>query len=266
MSTALAALLGEANATGSTPKFILDAASYAQRVLLQNRDIPWHDATAYSNHLSQAQALLKPEVALVPLDRLLKREIHENDVLREEMSSRTRTGFAAKTLLADESLRNRAHELIATAVLTQREPVVLHLPSPLGLLMLTSGIIDPASTHEFDNQDAENTAIYFADWLRTFASVKISGIIFDERAGAASEESYKPILNIAEHYRWPIGLRATNAVRFSSPEAMVPVLDPSVFSENTSIKLPSASMLLAEIPEHAVPEQVLSRLAALRTA
>lgn len=265
MSNALASLLAQATAPGTAPKLIIDAASYAQRVLLQNRDVPWDDATAYANHLGQAQALLRPLVALIPLDRMFEREIEGNAGLREAMSARSRTGFAAKTLLADEGVRKRAVDIVATAVKTQREPVVVHLPSPLALLVRTTVAAHPGADLTLDlADDAENTAIYYADWLRIFADHGIAGIVFDERSGTTPSEAYQPILGAAEHYRWPVGLRSTTEVRFLSPEASVPVLDPSVLGEAQATDLPAGGVLLAEIPEDAVPEQVLARLESLR--
>ncbi len=276
MSDALATLLTAATAPGTAPAIILDAAAYAQRVLLQDREAPWHDATAYSNHLGQAQALLKPPVALVPLDRLFAHELREDAALVEAMGARSRTGFAAKTLLGDERVRRLASELVATAVKTQREPVVLHLPSPLALLTLTTrAALGDEAELSFDADDAENIAIYYADWLRVFAEQGIAGVIFDERAGGESAlpaEAYQPILGAAEHYRWPIGLRGASELRFLSPEAVVPVLDGSILGQHEPLEsgAPEASgtagVLFAEIPADAVPEQVLARLAELRAA
>lgn len=278
MSRALADLLGGAGV--APPQLILDAASYAQRVLLQNRDVPWHDATAYANHLGQLQALLKPAVALVALDRMLQHEIESNEQCRLAMAARSRTGFAAKTLLADEGVRQRAQDLIAAVVKTQREPVVLHLMSPLALLTLTDRAVDPASTAAFDAEDAEGTAIYVADWLRSFAEFDIAGVVFDERgdgggvassaagpAGAfagALAESYQPIVNVAEHYGWTLGFRGVDEVRFTSPDAVIPVLEPGALLESAPADLPPGGLLFAEIPEDAVPERVLVCLEGLR--
>lgn len=282
MSRALADLLGGAAADGAPadrtpPQLILDAASYAQRVLLQNRDMPWHDATAYANHLGQLQALLKPAVALVVLDRMLQHEIESNEQCRQAMAARSRTGFAAKTLLADEGVRQRAQDLIAAVVKTQREPVVLQLMSPLALLTLTDRAVDPASTTAFDAEDAEGTAIYVADWLRSFAEFDVAGVVFDERgdgdgapAGFAGgfaggfAESYQPIVNVAEHYAWTLGFRGAHEVRFTSPDAVIPVLEPGALGGSAPAELPPGGLLFAEIPEDAVPEQVLARLEGLR--
>ncbi|NLA64602.1 MAG: hypothetical protein GX862_01435 [Leucobacter sp.] len=259
MSNALTTLLSEAPTPDSSPVMMIDAAQYAQRVLLQDSAVPWHDATEYSNHLGQAQALLKPAVAFIPLDRMLVSEMQANTELCEAMGARSRTGYAAKTLLADEAIRQKAFNIVATAVKTQREPVVLQLPSPHALLTMTDRVVDPASTTEFDDDQAESTAIYLADWLRTFADLDITGIIFDVRARSEPIGSYQPIFNTAEHYQWPIGRRRANEVQFVSPDTVVQVAD---WSELGSISGPG--VYFTEVPVDAVPEDVLSQLAALR--
>jgi len=49
--------------SGRTRAVVLDFHEYAQSVILQGRDVPWHQPTAYSNFFGQAQGLLKPDVA-----------------------------------------------------------------------------------------------------------------------------------------------------------------------------------------------------------
>ena len=42
--------------SGRTRAVVLDFHDYAQSVILQGRDVPWHQPTAYSNFFGQAQA------------------------------------------------------------------------------------------------------------------------------------------------------------------------------------------------------------------
>lgn len=263
MSNAFSSVLSPTS--GAEPALILDSASYAQKVLLQNRAVPWEDATAYSNHLGQVQALLKPAVALIPLDRMLSDEIDTNSDLVEAMGARSRAGFAARTLLSDEGLKAKVKALVGTAVKTQRDPVVLHLPSPLALLRRTDRAVDSASENDFDQDDAENTAVYFADWLRSFSDLNVAGLIFDERDEAAPVETYKPIMNTADHYQWPVGLRQVTEIRFLPADTVVPVLSPSTFDDGHGDERAEGAVLFAEIPEDAVPEHVLARLGQIRS-
>lgn len=263
MSESLIASLATTSQHGDSPALMLDAASYAQRVLLQNRAIPWRDATAYSNHLGQTQALLAPACALIPLDRMIVEALEHRPELRAAMGEKSRAGFAARALLADEGLRAQAKELVDTAAKTQREPVILQLPSLLSLLTLADRAVDSSSEHEFDDDDAENTAMHFADWLRTLANCALAGIIFDERERESAAESWSPIRNIAEHYRWPIGSRTVEELRFT--DGSVPVLDSRFLVDEEFLgEFPAGALLFLEVPEYALPERVLSRLDQIR--
>ncbi|WP_035759024.1 hypothetical protein [Granulicoccus phenolivorans] len=257
MSDTFVALL-----TSADGGLILDAADYTQRVLLQGRAEPWSDATAYANHLRQAQALLKPAVALLPLDRLMRTQLATDQALREAMVAKSRRGYAARALLSDETLKELARAQVRTATQTQREPVLLQLPAPKVLLQLAAAAVRPGAGDEFDDDDAENVAMYFADWSRGFAEAPVAGVIFDERGGVASAESWGPILNTARHYGWPVGLRGVDRVRFLEPEVTLPVISAAEFDTAT---LPTA-VALVEVPVDAVPEDVLARLATLRAA
>ena len=56
--------------SGRTRAVVLDFHEYAQSVILQGREVPWQQSTAYSNFFGQAQGLLKPDVALLDLGTL----------------------------------------------------------------------------------------------------------------------------------------------------------------------------------------------------
>ncbi len=119
-------------------------------------------------------------------------------------------------------------------------------PAPAG----RCGGSPPGAGDEFDDDDAENVAMYFADWSRGFAEAPVAGVIFDERGGVASAESWGgPILNTARHYGWPVGLRGVDRVRFLEPEVTLPVISAAEFDTAT---LPTA-VALVEVPVDAVP-------------
>ncbi|MGO3066142.1 hypothetical protein [Brevibacterium linens] len=258
MSARLTALL---ETTDGPPKLLLDAAAYAQHVILQDRPVPWHDATAFSNHLSSIQSLLGSDIVLIRLDDMLAEEIESNSALREAMTAKTRKGFALRALLSDEKLRETAQALVRTAAETQRSPVVVQLPSPKALLLAADAAAAPGSGHEFDDDDAENAAVYGADWIRGFASVGIEGIIFDERSHLCPAAVYQPITNTTEHFGVLLGHRHDETLYFN-PSTEIPIADPEIFTGTEAAV--TGSVLFAEIPAEAVPETVLERLTALR--
>lgn len=243
----------------SAPKLILDAEAYAQQVLLQGKAIPWHEATAYANHLGQTVALLSPQVAVVRLDKMIQQEFADNDALVTAMGEKSRSGFALKAFMGDDDFKTAAGTLVTTVTKTLRLPIVVQLPSPLEILYLTARAAKPDSDPEFDDDQAENAAVYFADWLRAFTDANIAGLIFDERPGTVAEEAYQPIKNTAEHYRWCVGVRRENEVVFSDPQASIAVLPSDYWKTGEGGDVNST--VFSEIAQDAVPEKVLEYLA-----
>lgn len=254
MPDRLRTLLEESGNGGS--KLIINAEDYAQKVLLQGKNIPWHEATAYANHSSQTAALLKPQVAVISIDKMIEQELADNQALVAAMGEKKRAGYALRTFMSNEDVKAAASALVASTVKAQRVPVLVQLPSPLQLLYLTANAAKPDADHEFDDDAAENAAIYCADWLRAFKDASIAGLIFDERAGDVAEEAYQPIKNTAEHYRWAVGVRRENEVVFSDPQVTVPVL-PSSYWENGETDSDMSGVVFTEIAQDAVPETVL---------
>ncbi len=254
MLNGLRSLLKDAN--DGVSKLIVDGEDYGQKVLLQEKAIPWHDATAYANHLSQLVALLKPQVAVISLDKMIIQELADNQNLSRAMGEKTRASYALKTFMSHEDFKKAVSALVASSVQTLRIPVIVQLPSPLQMLYLTTSAAQPDTDYEFNDDDAENAAIYFADWLRTFKDNKIAGLIFDERGGKVAEASYQPIRNIAEHYQWVVGMRRAKEIIFIDPKINVAVLPKTYWTSGTS-DIESSGVLFAEILQDAVPEQVL---------
>lgn len=260
MSNPLRNLL-ENNHSG-TPQLMIDAENYAQKVLLQDKAIPWHEATAYANHLGQTVALLKPKTAIVRLDIMIKQELADNQALVEAMGEKRRSGFALKAFMGNEDFRTAMGTLVTTVTKTVRLPLIFQLPSPLEMLYLTAASAQPDGDHDFDDDDAENAAVYFADWLRIFTDAELAGLIFDEREGEVADVAYQPIKNTAEHYRWCIGVRRNNEVIFSDPQATIPVLADD-FWQSGEAKSDLTGSVFSEITKEAMPEKVLEFIATL---
>lgn len=239
---------------------IIDATDYGRHVLLQDREIPWHDATAYSNHLSQLQSLLGSDVALIRLDRMIADELQHNGELVERMGEKSRKGYAARALLTDEDFKAAVRELVNTAGQTQHKPIVLHIPSPKDVLEAADRAVDPDSSHEFDDDAVEHAAVYYSDLLRSLGGLDVAGLILDERSGAIADEPLQPMLNTIQHYRWDLGRRGSDGVEFSG-DTQLPVVAADFFNGNA--QAPAGPAVFVEVPADAVPEEVLARLAEL---
>lgn len=249
---------------------ILDHLDYSQAVILQNRPIPWEDPMAYANFMGQAQGLLKPDAALLHLDRFYAHRMATHQSLQEDMSARSRTGFALRTMLADASTLEIVVGIAKTFSQTQREPVVLHVPSPMAWLAATHAFSGKDDVADLDADDAENASMYAADWLRNFSSFPIAGVLLDDRTPAAISqlptvalEVYTPIINVAENYRWTLGIRSEDSVAIREPANEVQVLGDGFWSTITS-PLPDSGFYFSQLPATAVPEDVITLMAGFK--
>ncbi len=249
---------------------ILDHFDYSQTVILQNRDIPWTDPMAYANFVGQGQSLLKPDVTLLHLDRFYAQLVQEDKRLQFEMSAKSRTGFALRTLLADAETIDRVWALANTLTQTQREPVLIQLPSPMRWLCDTHHLSGKDDVLELDADDAENASMYVADWLRNFSTLPVAGLVLNDRLTApvvntttVELETYSPVNNVAENYGWSVVLRREESLQLWKQEHGSKILESGFWSAGSAT--PDLSgLVFAEIPAEAVPEQVIERLAALR--
>ncbi|MGE3774267.1 MAG: hypothetical protein AB7I32_15180, partial [Gammaproteobacteria bacterium] len=112
------------------------------------------------------------------------------------------------------------------------------------------------------------------------------GLLLEETAGAepacAEElEWYRPVVNVAAHYRWDLGLRLPEASDFVgeatpmdfviAPRAIAgavygDVLSPAFWDGAAPDPAAASRFHYASVPATAVPERVLARLAAWRQA
>jgi hypothetical protein len=254
--------------SGRTRAVVLDFHEYAQSVILQGRDVPWHQPTAYSNFFGQAQGLLNPDVALLDLGTLYANALATNEGLRASLSARSRTGFALKTLLANETTATTALELATVVSQTSAAPLVLQIPSPMLWLAITHELSGAGTVADLSIDDAENAAMHVAGWLRRLSTLPVSMLLLDERwTGTGSmpmvdSSAYTPITNVTGNYRWELARRTSDGVDILGSEVTGTVL-PQDYWLSDGASASSGDFLFAEIPAHAVPETVLSQLAKL---
>lgn len=254
--------------SGRKTALILDHRAYAQQLLLRGAPVPWNDLAAYTSFFGQAQGLLRPDVALVDIGPLMGELLAADPRLIEAMSARSRTGFAFKTLMSDETLARRAAEFAAVVAETARSAVVLQVPSPWRWLAQTHELVGAGAAADISSEHAESMSVYLADWLRRFAGVPVSLLLLDGPRGYADTPvtdqlgRYMPVINAAQHYRWAVGLRADDQIQLADGSAKGGVLPPDYWWSTEPI-LPAADFLFSELPPTAEPETVLARLAAI---
>ncbi len=254
----------------------LDWIDYGQKVILNDRDIPWGDPVALVHFLSQGQSLLKLDVTGLPLANYFDWWLSTHPDIKASMSGKKRVGFALKTFLANGTLRRDLTNLIAIAAAASSTPLILTLPSPRQLLVWAHEIANQLSDIEADDLMSDSASVYLADFLREFAEHELAGILLLEADNAAlSNEQidlYRPIANVCNGYQWAIGTRTLGSpgssqfLDFMITDANVPcqiVANPlasSFWSGDTSA---AGDFVYGEIPADAVPENVLDALATL---
>lgn len=267
MTTTLTALLA-APPSGRDKAAFFDCHDYAESVILQGRQVPWQEPMAYSNFFGQAQGLLKPDAALLSLDRFYAHHLASTPRLQSAMSAKSRTGYAVRTLLGDPETTEHAIEFATIFAKTQREPVILHIPSPRQWLARTHHFSGSAGIGDLDADDAENASMYVADWLRGFASLPLTAVLLDDRdvdgisPVPVDLATYSPVANVTDHYRWALGLRGEDSVELRENPSVGGVISSGFWFEDDH-QLPTGDFFLSEIPPTAVPENVLTRISSL---
>lgn len=254
--------------SGRGTALILDHRAYAHQLILRGGPIPWDDLASYTNFFGQAQALLRPDVALVDLGAFVDHLLATDPRLVNAMSARSRTGFAFKTLMSDETVAALSAEFAGVVTATTRSPVVLQLPSPLRWIAQTHERVGAGAAADIDAEHAENLSVYLADWLRRFSGVPAVMLLLDGRPAHAGDPdadelgAYASVINVAQHYRWAVGLRTDDRVELADGSAKGVVLQADHWLSGDH-PLPAADFLFAELPPNAEPETVLARLTAI---
>jgi len=264
-STSLISIVA-APPSGRAKAVVLDHHDYASSVILRGRAVPWDNAVEYCAYFSQAQGLLRPDTALLDLSRLYDHLATGNTRLEAAMAGRSRTGYALRTLLADEGTTKSVQEFATVFAQTARQPVVLRIPSPMNWLLATHAFGGAADVAELSADDAENASMYVSDWLRSFTKLPIAGVLLDDRCHkdggthvSVPLETYSPIANVTGNYRWTLGQLDGRQVKLHAETAEGGYI-PDTFWHGAQIALPDTDFFYAEVPVSARPEDVLARL------
>jgi hypothetical protein len=255
--------------SGRATALLLDHHAYAQSVFLRNRPVPWDDPTSYARFFNQAQGLLKPDLAILDLNHFFTHHLERNPALRKAMSEKSRTGYALRVLLAEKDLTHKTVDLAQTLTAMASGPVVLQIPSPMQWLRATHHYSGSSVIDSLDADDAENSSMYVADWLRGFAALPFAAILLDDRptdpstsATPVGLDAYTPITNVTAHYRLVVGMRDSHGVTLHQESAHGSTL-PENYWLGEETTLSPGDFHITQIPAAAVPEVVLNQLVQL---
>lgn len=267
----------------------VNSTDYAIRLFLKDSAQAWVDVHRTLWWIQQAQSLLKSDVIEIPLGAFVADWLRRNPQAAPAQGSAKK---AARALLGLEEPRAQLADLLNAVSGSYRgsPPVVLRVPTPRGWLGLAASFL--GQTLECARDDEEAVAVYLADCLRSFSECGVDGILLEattESRGPLLEllGRYDPVVNLAGHYRWSLGLQVGDAVQGlqdldervdfllvpagATPAAHTSVVLGSVLPAElwraaaVALDVPSnASFLFAPVPDDAVPEQVLAALSRLR--
>ena len=268
----------------SRPPIWLDFLAYARRAFLGEAEIPWLQCSEFLSWDRQIHALLRPSVACLPLGPLYDVWLQANPATLDAMSKKARPGFALRQLLSEDPPRQLAIEhLRGLRDAHASMPLVISIPSPRRWLKSAHECANPQVDVEPSADDVETASVYVADFLRSFADSSVDGLLLEEEAGrspsfAEALSAYQPVMNIARHYRWALGLFSRQSTWAPGTrdgfdfcigdtpgecEAVGTILPEGFWEGSEPPPLSAGDFYYGQIPEQAVPERVLERLAQL---
>lgn len=287
MSTNLADLLLAEGASRGL-RLWLKSSAYTRRLLLGEAGDPWVSASTYLSYFSQAQGLLKPDVAVVEVGELFASWLRRHPALAAEMGSKRKFSFPLRCLLEQAPARALLAEIVAAVLanLGGQLPLVLAMPSPRQWLLQASRAAGRPEAAP-DQDSIEDAAMYMADLVRSVSALAVGGILFEEAQDGADDgpvnlELYRPMINVARHYRWPLALRSGAGGVAVGPALAgfdvfigVTAVDGAARAHGIDVSarlrnghappaLAMGQFYFIEIAPDATPERVLEGLAALR--
>ncbi|MBB5374436.1 hypothetical protein [Acidocella aromatica] len=262
----------------------LKSSGYARRLLLGEAGDPWLGAAAYLAYFGQANGLLRPDIAVLEVDDLLRSWAKRHPALTSEMAAKRRTSYPLRKLLEAEGPRQllaEVAEAVAGAVRGQ-VPVVLAMATPRAWLGMASQLTGRDDV-TVEDDDLEDAAMYMADFFRSVSSAPVGGVFLEDGKAPAQlgdAARCRPVVNVARHYRWGIVWRTQG----DAGEALAEMVDglvmplpptglakaaglevgPALWSGAALPPLAPGQFYFAEIPVDQKPETVLDNLSRLR--
>ena len=245
--------------------------------LLAPGGIPWTDEAAMVALYRKAQGLLGSDVITLPLWPLACASMAHAPGLMEQMHAKKRSTHPLRCLLASEALRESSLN-IAKALRSVYADAILALcvPSPrLAIVLAARENLREADGLVVGEDEVDSAALYMADFLRVFSEAGVDVLLLQESAQTDPPkpkeiEWYRPLLNVAAHYRWDVGLQLA---RTGAPAHEVPV--DFIIDEQASTvvrfsrprpggQVPGFRYL--RVPPDSAPEEALQRLRAIRSS
>ncbi|WP_240377142.1 hypothetical protein [Bacillus piscicola] len=270
---------------------------YAERLFSAGRDDLWNNSDTFISVYSQGQGLIRSDVLSIPAGDVYMDLIQREEELFQPWMGKKPT-FSLKKLLALEEPRGFLTDVLTALQNLYRGdlPVVLVVPSPQTILQILHEKVRPDQEVTIQEHDIEAASMYLAEYLRKFSTLGLSAIVIKEEEPAYGKLSetlslYEPILNIAQHYQWSVGMELQGPAKeikdcedkvdfylfgTSDLNSLFPLWQKGIASggglntefwteTSNGIERTPTGLIYGEIPKDANPEGVLARLQELRT-
>jgi len=271
---------------GESPRLWVNFNDYTKKLLLGESENPWDTPASYMAFYGQAHGLVKADVVVLDVWDLFQHWMEDDEKAIPAMAEKNRVPYALKTMLEAFAPRELLAEVI-TAVSNNygdKTPIVLVVPSPRSLLVRAHKAAT-GNDAEPEEMVVDTAAMYLADFLRYFSETNLSGVLLveDEALMPASSEElswYQPVVNVAKHYRWSIGIQLPfSGEGFSAPGdvnfTIVPAQS-SVSESSLGVDISQAlwvggdiagtkGFYYLSIPADTKPESVLETLSTLKS-
>lgn len=170
MSGPFAEGLPDASGKGSI-RVWLKSSAYTKRVLLGEGSDPWVSGAHYLAYFSQAQGLLKPDVAVLEVGELYDAWNAAHGDLVGAMGNRRKPATALRKLLEPEAPRKVLAEVVEAVLahLRGQIPLVLSVPSPRSWMDHANRLTGRTDI-ELTGDDVEDATMYMADLIRTVSA------------------------------------------------------------------------------------------------
>jgi len=267
----------------------LKSSAYTRKLLLGDGGDPWIDPAGYLAYFSQAHGLLRPDVAVLEVGELFDSWVQRNPTVKAELDAKRRAAYPLRRLLELSEPRDMLAQVVDAVIgnLRGQTPLVLSMPSPALWLRQAAALAGRGDTPP-DPETIDDAAMYVADLLRAVSSFPVGGVMLeehpdDDQMDEIALERYRPLINVAAHYRWSLVLRpgrggvaecatltAFDAVISQTCRVVVPAstgvdISERLWSDDVPPTLAQGQFYFVEIPATQRPELVLEKIAQLRS-
>ncbi len=257
----------------------VDGLDYSRAVLNQGKALPWSDTAALVAFVQKQQQLLRSDVLMIDLFDFFQVWTQSRPELVQAMAKKSRLNYPLKVLLEDAAAIEQLRDFFkAIASVKSSEPLIIKLASPKLWMAMAFSLAHEGENPDVEWKDAERAALYIAGFLRAFGDTGIDGLLIVDQEGEGPANvdelaSYQSLLNVAEHFRWSVGLY-NPGVDFSVADnplscivtdrpletACTGIIPDQFWSSSEPPSLPPADFYYIVVPEQTEPERVLSSL------